>query len=42
MAAAIKAHDLWVANGGYTIESDPDLGPEVAERYEEAVRRLNM
>lgn len=38
---AIKGHNEWVSNGGYTIEGDRDLGPSLAREYEEAVRAQN-
>ncbi|KAK5055138.1 hypothetical protein LTR84_012886 [Exophiala bonariae] len=31
---SIQAHHKWVANGGYTIASDKDLGPDVAAAAE--------
>lgn len=34
---AIKGHNEWVSNGGYTIEGDIDLGPSLAAKFQEAV-----
>lgn len=39
---AIEAHDAWVANGGYSIESDVNLGPRVASKVEAAIQRATI
>lgn len=38
----IKGHDEWVKNGGYTIEGDKDLRPELAEKVQEAVQKQQI
>lgn len=35
---AIKGHNEWVKNGGYTIEADALLGPTIARRFEAALQ----
>lgn len=39
---AIKGHNEWVSNGGYTIEGDKDLGPALAKKVKAVVREQSL